>query len=149
MLTHPGYKFCFVLDKTSMFEIVSTSRSGRKVSHHVKPLQIIWSKFPHWGSHNTVHLDDLARNFALNLGNGLKCTPFHRTKRKKRSDGANDVGSSEDSNVPPSKDMELLGIGRFLEMLATNDQVKDNFDHVDFNYWQDYVSGKRNFRKKK
>ena len=137
MLTHPGYKICFVLDKTSMFQIVSTNRSGKKVIHHVKPLQIIWSKFPHWNSHNTAHLDDLARNFALNLGSGLKCTAYYRKKKKKR----NAAGGINDS--------ELLGLGRFLELLATNEKVQDNFDDVDFSFWQDYVSGKREFQKKK
>lgn len=137
MLTHPGYKICFVLDKTSMFQIVSTNRSGKKVTHHVKPLQIIWSKFPHWNSRNTVHLDDLARNFALNLGSGLKCTAYYRKKKKKR----NASGGSNDA--------ELLGLGRFLELLATNEEVKDDFDDVDFQFWQDYVSGKRAFQKKK
>ena len=53
MITHPGYRISFVLDKTSMFKIVSSTKSGKKVEHSVKPLQIIWSKFPHWGSHNT------------------------------------------------------------------------------------------------
>ncbi|KAL7544170.1 hypothetical protein ACHAWF_007551 [Thalassiosira exigua] len=135
MLTHPGYKICFVLDKTSMFQIVSTNRSGKKVTHHVKPLQIIWSKFPRWNSRNTVHLDDLTRNFALNLSSGLKCTAYYRNKKKKRtaSGGVNDS--------------ELLGLGRFLELLATNEEAKDDFDRVDFQYWQDYVSGKRNFQK--
>ncbi|KAL3827545.1 hypothetical protein ACHAXA_002042 [Cyclostephanos tholiformis] len=130
MLTHSGYKICFVLDKTSMFQIVSTNRSGKDVTHYVKPLQIIWSKFPQWNSHNTVHLDDLARNFALNLGSGLKCTAYYRRKKGR-------------------KDAELLGLGRFLELLATNEEVKDNFEHVDFQFWQDYISGKRNFQKKK
>ncbi len=129
-LTHPGYKICFVLDKTSMFQIISTNRSGKNVTHHVKPLQIIWSKFPQWNSHNTVHLDDLARNFALNLDSGLKCTAYYRKKKG-------------------SKDAELLGLGRFLELLATNEEVKDNFVHVDFQFWQDYVSGKRTFHRMK
>ena len=133
MLTHPGYKICFVLDKTSMFQIVSTNRSGQKVTHHVKPLQIIWSKFTQWNSRNTVHLDDLARNFALNLGSGLKCTAYYRSKKK--SGG--------------SKDCELLGLGRFLELLATSTDAKDNFDDVDFQFWQDYISGKRTFSRNK
>ena len=130
MLTHPGYKICFVLDKTSMFQVVSTNRSGKKVTHHVKPLQIIWSKFPHWNSRNTVHLDDLSRNFVLNLGSGLKCTAYYRKKKKGRSAAA--IGS---------KDQELLGIGRFLELLATTEGARENFDNVDFQYWRDYVSG--------
>jgi ubiquitin-like domain-containing CTD phosphatase 1 len=48
MLTHSGYKFCFVLDKTSMFSIVSTKRDGTSHQHQVKPLQLIWSKYPRW-----------------------------------------------------------------------------------------------------
>jgi len=143
MLTHPGYKICFVLDKTSMFEIVSTNRSGKRVSHHVKPLQIIWSKFPQWNSHNTVHLDDLARNFALNLGSGLKCTAYYRKKKKRRGGTSADTTSGRGSD-----DRELLGLGRFLELLATNEQTKDRFDDVDFQYWQDYVSGKKDFQGK-
>ena len=136
MISNPAYKICFVLDKTSMFKIVSTNRSGKQVTHSVKPLQIIWSKFPRWGSHNTVHLDDLARNFALNLGSGLKCTAYYRKKKKKR----NASGGINDS--------ELLGFGRFLELLATNEVVKHYGDDVDFDSWQDYVSGKRDFPKK-
>jgi ubiquitin-like domain-containing CTD phosphatase 1 len=112
-----------------MFRIVSTNRSGKDVTHHVKPLQIIWSKFPQWNTHNTVHLDDLARNFALNLSSGLKCTAYYRKNMGR-------------------KDAELLLLGRFLELLATNEEVKDNFDHVDFQFWQDYVSGKKSFQKK-
>ena len=122
-----------------MFQIVSTNRSGKKVTHSVKPLQIIWSKFPQWNSRNTVHLDDLTRNFALNLGSGLKCTAYYRKKKKKRNGDGSGRGSS---------DSELLGLGRFLELLATNDNVKNNFDDVDFQYWQDYVSGKKDFERK-
>ena len=68
-LTNPHYRFCFVLDKTSMFKIESKKKDGVIREHYVKPLQIIWTKFPRWGSHNTVHIDDLKRNFALNTGN--------------------------------------------------------------------------------
>ena len=53
MVTHPGYRFCFVLDKTSMFTVKSIKKGGQTYVHHVKPLQIIWSKFPRWGSHNS------------------------------------------------------------------------------------------------
>ncbi|CAM9333140.1 unnamed protein product [Phaeothamnion confervicola] len=67
MLTHPGYKICFVLDKTSMFDVTSTLRDGTERRHYVKPLKIIWDKFNHqWHEGNTLHVDDLARNFALN-----------------------------------------------------------------------------------
>lgn len=127
MLTHPGYRFCFVLDKTSMFTIASTKRDGTKVVHHVKPLQIIWSKFPRWGSHNAVHIDDLSRNFALNLGSGLKCTGFYRKKSK------------------AARDTELLGMAKYLEELA---KAGVSFDDVDFSWWLDVVNGKRELVKK-
>ena len=42
MLTNPQYRFCFVLDKTSMFAVTSTSRSGKEMKHYVKPLQIMY-----------------------------------------------------------------------------------------------------------
>ena len=32
----------------------------------VKPLQYIWAKFPQYNAGNTVHIDDLSRNFAMN-----------------------------------------------------------------------------------
>lgn len=128
MLTNPGYKFCFVLDKTSMFAITSTKRSGKKVKHYVKPLQIIWSKFPQWNTHNTVHLDDLSRNFALNLNNGLKVTAFYR----KRKGGA--------STGNGARDAELVGLSRYLQELATS---SNDFAKVDFGAWMDVVSGRK------
>jgi len=122
MVTHPGYKFSFVLDKTSMFTVVSTKRDGTSVKHHVKPLQIVWSKFPQWGSHNTVHIDDLSRNFALNISSGLQIKAYYRKKSSARND------------------VELLGLARYLEQLAHS---KVNFDQVDFNRWTDVVAGTR------
>jgi ubiquitin-like domain-containing CTD phosphatase 1 len=126
MLTNPNYKFIFVLDKTSMFQIESTKRStGEKVKHHVKPLQIIWSKFPNnWGPANTVHLDDLARNFALNVDNGLKVTAFYQKKNKGKT-----------------RDVELLGLATYLGNLAEN---CTDFTKVNLSLWMDVVSGKLN-----
>ena len=107
-----------------MFAITSTSsKSGRKVKHYVKPLQIIWNKFPKvWGPHNTVHLDDLSRNFALNPENGLKVTAFYRKKKAGK------------------RDVELLGLSNYLERLAV--EVKD-FTTIKMKYWQDVISGKK------
>jgi ubiquitin-like domain-containing CTD phosphatase 1 len=121
MLTNSCYKFCFVLDKTSMFSITSTKKDGSKVKHYVKPLQIIWSKFQHWNEKNTIHLDDLSRNFALNLHNGLKVSPYHRKSSK--------------------KDVELLGLARFLEIIALNKDT--DFRLINLGNWLDVVSGKK------
>jgi ubiquitin-like domain-containing CTD phosphatase 1 len=122
MITHPGYRFVFVLDKTSMFTVKSTKRDGSSYVHHVKPLQLIWTKFPQWGSHNTVHVDDLSRNFALNLTSGLRVTAFHRKKSSAR------------------QDTELLQLTSYLQQLAESNL---SFDDVDFDYWLDVVMGKR------
>jgi ubiquitin-like domain-containing CTD phosphatase 1 len=120
MLTNPHYKICFVLDKTSMFSIKSTRRKdGRVVEHHVKPLDIIWSKYPRWSSSNTCHVDDLRRNFALNPTSGIYISPYYRKKSAK-------------------KDAELLGLYRYLLLLAA---AKVSFDEINFDDWQRVVSG--------
>jgi ubiquitin-like domain-containing CTD phosphatase 1 len=95
--------------------------------HHVKPLQLIWTKFPQWGIHNTVHLDDLSRNFALNLTSGLRVTPYHRKKSSSR------------------RDSELLGLAKYLKLLA---ESKISFHDVRFDLWQDVVAGKRSLSDK-
>lgn len=116
MITNANYKFCFVLDKTSMFTVVSTKRDGKSVTHHVKPLQIIWSKFPQWSAKNTVHIDDLSRNFALNLNSGLKIKAFFRKKHK--------------------RDTDLMGLSVYLLQLA---EFAD-FEALDFSQWMEVVA---------
>lgn len=107
-----------------MFQIVSTNRrDGTSRVHHVKPLQIIWTKFEdRWGVHNTVHVDDLARNFALNPLSGIQCTPYRRKKSKQQ------------------RDTELVGIGTYLVQLA---RANVSFELVDFQQWRDVIQGKR------
>lgn len=120
-IANPGYKFCFVLDKTSMFSVTSTKRDGTAYRHYVKPMQLLWSKFPNrWGPHNTVHLDDLSRNFALNIDSGLKVTAYHRKKSS------------------ASRDLELSGLSVYLSILA-NDAL--DFEIVDFRKWVEVVKG--------
>lgn len=121
MLTHPGYKFCFVLDKTSMFKVTSTKRDGTTADHHVKALELIWRKFPRWNIRNTAHVDDLARNFALNPLSGIKIKAYYRKK------------------ASAHRDADLLGLARYLADLAKS---KANFEEVDFDIWIDVVAGK-------
>lgn len=95
----------FVLDHKPMFKVI-TKRAGKPFTHSVKALKIIWNKFPQWyissptfsslslvfhvenllthppnptyrNAHNTIHIDDLSRNFALNPWNGIKIDAFH------------------------------------------------------------------------
>jgi ubiquitin-like domain-containing CTD phosphatase 1 len=127
MLTQPRYRFCFVLDKTSMFQITSKRRDGASVQHHVKPLHIIWRKFPCWDVHNTVHVDDLSRNFALNPDAGLKIKAYYRKK------------------APGRRDAALQGLALYLEKLVASGW---KFQDVDFGEWMDVAAGAKPLRKK-
>ncbi|KIJ69166.1 hypothetical protein HYDPIDRAFT_179046 [Hydnomerulius pinastri MD-312] len=70
-----NYQISFVLDKTCMFTVF-TERNGQPYTHSVKALQIIWNHFPQISAKNTIHVDDLSRNFALNPNEGLKIHAF-------------------------------------------------------------------------
>jgi len=41
----------------------------------VKPLGVLWGRFPQWHSGNTIMFDDMRRNFIMNPQNGLKVLP--------------------------------------------------------------------------
>ncbi|GBG25193.1 Ubiquitin-like domain-containing CTD phosphatase 1 [Hondaea fermentalgiana] len=111
IISHSEYKICFALDRTSMFK-VTRERDGEIKRHEVKALELIWSKFPQWSAKNTVHIDDLARNFALNPQSGLQCTCFKR----RRSRAAND--------------RELLEMAAYLEHIAENETDFSRLDHT-------------------
>lgn len=67
-----GLNVTCVLDRTAMFSITE-EREGKPFKHEVKAMQLIWNKFPgQYSEKNTIHLDDLGRNFALNPNNGLR-----------------------------------------------------------------------------
>jgi len=84
LLTSPSYGLCFVLDQSSMFSVSRRDRSGVKSEHAVKALEVIWSNFSSlWGPHNTLHVDDLSRNFAMNPKNGIKVSAYRVSKRHK------------------------------------------------------------------
>ncbi|TFK42462.1 HAD-like domain-containing protein [Crucibulum laeve] len=70
-----NYQISFVLDKTCMFTVF-TERDGKPWTHSVKALKIIWNHFPQYDASNTIHVDDLSRNFALNPKEGLKIHAF-------------------------------------------------------------------------
>jgi len=112
MLAAPAYKIAFVLDKTSMFSIVSRKRDGSEFRHAVKPLQLIWAKAAFWDASNTVHVDDLSRNFALNPKSGIKCRAYHR--------GAADA----------PRDVELPLLAAYLSKIATDARGMAAFDHA-------------------
>jgi ubiquitin-like domain-containing CTD phosphatase 1 len=105
-LTNERYRISFVLDRTPMFAVRNSPKGGansseahlRRSKHEVKALEIIWKRFPDiYGPHNTIHVDDLARNFAMNPYNGI------RIKAYKHS---------------PKADDEFVALQRYLFQLA-------------------------------
>lgn len=111
MLASPKYKICFVMDKTSMFRIVSKKKDGTEFKHAIKPLRIIWDKVEGWNAANTLHLDDLSRNFALNPRSGVKCRAYHRDK------------------PDASSDVELPALAAYLAHVARCPKGLSSFDH--------------------
>jgi ubiquitin-like domain-containing CTD phosphatase 1 len=76
-LSNPAFHVTFVLDKTAMFT-VRRKHKGKVRDHQVKALELIWAKCPQWHAGNTVHVDDLSRNFAMNPEEGIKCSAYMR-----------------------------------------------------------------------
>ncbi|CAK9784221.1 unnamed protein product [Cutaneotrichosporon oleaginosum] len=110
-----SYKICFVADRTTMFPIFS-QRYGQMIKHEVKPLAYFWAQFPHWSAKNSIHIDDLGRNFALNPGEGLKIRAFK---------GA--------GTLEGASDRELKKLGSYLIDIA---QTTDDFTTIDHSRWK-------------
>mmetsp|Transcript_19526 Transcript_19526/g.60330 ORF Transcript_19526/g.60330 Transcript_19526/m.60330 type:complete len:319 (-) Transcript_19526:59-1015(-) len=96
-------RLAFVLDKRSMFRVLN--QHDRE--HRVKALELIWRRCDFWNARNTVHVDDLARNFALNPAAGLQCRPFLRDASLEDVELAL-LSSYLTDIVAPSSDFTLL-----------------------------------------
>lgn len=115
ILTHHLFKVCFVMDKTTMFEVRYRYKQDIR-AHEVKALQIIWEKVPQFHSRNTIHIDDLSRNFVMNPKNGLKVKAF--------------------KNAPAMRDdQELLLLKRYLLEIS---QLED-LTKLDHGIWKDFL----------
>lgn len=117
MLSSENFKLTFVLDRTSMFQITA-KKHGQDFTHEVKALEIIWRKFPdRWSATNTVHIDDLSRNFALNPQSGLKISAF--------------------KNAPISRmhDRELYKLDAYLSRIAL---MEPDFTKLKHKQWKRY-----------
>ena len=102
-----------------MFRIESRQSGGELRKHHVKPLQLIWRKFAHWNAANTLHVDDLQRNFALNPRSGIKIAPYKNSSETRASD------------------QELLFLTRYLAHIAT---AIDDFTKLDHSQWKKFIA---------
>ncbi|KAJ1799070.1 hypothetical protein LPJ59_002084 [Coemansia sp. RSA 2399] len=120
MLTHPRYKLVTALDISSMMYVDMRYR-GKEVRRQIKPLELIWLRFPdHYGPHNTVHIDDLERNFALNWQNGLKIKRFKTADSRRRS--------------AFRADTELYKLAQYLVKISGLSTLEE----LDHTKWQEY-----------
>jgi ubiquitin-like domain-containing CTD phosphatase 1 len=118
LLQHPNYKFSFVLDKSCMFRVESM-RKGKLRKHAVKCLELIYRNFPQFNAHNTVHVDDVSRNFVMNAQSGFKIVPF------------------KNAHETRATDRELIPIAQYLTLIAT---TVNDFRTVDHGQWQRYLA---------
>lgn len=87
LLTHAEFKISFCMDRSSMVNTTTYDSHWQPLAmEEVKPLEIIWERFPTFGPHNTVHVDDLCRNFYLNQRSGIEVSPWHAKSRGARTD---------------------------------------------------------------
>ncbi|GAA5834106.1 hypothetical protein JCM9279_004216 [Rhodotorula babjevae] len=109
------YHIVSTVDRTPMFSIYS-ERDGKPFAHEVKALGILWAKFPgQYSAANTIHVDDLSRNFALNPACGLKVKAYKDALTRDRM----------------SSDKELLYVARYLLQVANHDDLTQ-LDHSRF-----------------
>lgn len=117
---HPDYKISFMLDSSSMISVHSPSHGLL----NVKPLGVIWGKFPnHYNSRNTVMFDDIRRNFLMNPQNGLKIKPFREASKNR------------------TKDKELLKLSRYLKAIS---KLPD-LSVLDHKHWQSFLNSNPDF----
>lgn len=114
--THSDYKIMFYLDSAAMIS-VHTSKYGLV---EVKPLGVIWGKYPQYSTKNTIMFDDLRRNFLMNPQNGLKIKPF------------------KNAHLNRTTDRELLKLSKYLRSIAR----LDDFSSLNHKHWEKYKGHK-------
>lgn len=94
----------------------------------VKPLPVIWEKYPTlYSSKNTIMFDDVSRNFLLNPLNGLKIRPFKR------------------AHFNRTTDRELFHLTQYLMFIASH----DDFSQLDHRRWEQMLERQEFILRKK
>jgi len=124
LIPHPNFCFSFVLDKSCMFTVKS-KRKGEMIEHTVKALGIIWAKYPQFNQKNTLHVDDLSRNFAMNIQNGIKIKGFKYSPEALQND------------------RELFFLGNYLAAIASHQDLS-SLDHSKWRQSNHAINGLHN-----
>lgn len=111
-ISNPNYKLAFFLDSRAMISI-TTSKYGMI---DVKPLGVIWGKFPQYTQRNTIMFDDLRRNFLMNPQSGLRIRPFREAHLNRETDN------------------ELMSLAKYLTLIA---KLAD-FSQLRHSRWERY-----------
>ncbi|XP_043925289.1 ubiquitin-like domain-containing CTD phosphatase 1 [Protopterus annectens] len=116
--TNPDYKITFMLDSAAMI----TVHTPRRGVVEVKPLGVIWGKFPDfYNRQNTIMFDDIGRNFLMNPQNGLKIKPFMK------------------AHLNRDKDKELLKLSQYLKEIAKLEDLSE----LNHKHWERFLSKKQ------
>lgn len=117
LLRHPDFQICLALSKDHMIPY-SFSLKRKTFFQDIKPLSVLWNRFPHiFTPANTIHIDDVAENFALNPQNGLRIDPF------------------QDALIFRQADRELFYLTQYLTMISP----LNSFESLDHCRWKDYI----------
>ena len=84
----------------------------------VKPLGVIWGKFPQFNKDNTIMFDDLRRNFLMNPCNGLKIKPF------------------KNAHTSRDTDRELIKLSAYLKKIS----ALTSFEELDHKHWEKFLA---------
>lgn len=66
-----SYRVAFALDSSAMVS-VRQSGSAAASERKCKPLGVLWSRFSQYSPRNTIAIDDIRDNFAMNPRSGLR-----------------------------------------------------------------------------
>jgi len=112
-----NYRIAFMLDSKAMISVFAEQYGVVEV----KPLGVIWGKFPQWNERNTIMFDDLRRNFLMNPQSGLKIRPF------------------KNALTAGVKDRELKRLARYLKAIAP----MDDFTSLDHRHWEKWLRNRK------
>jgi ubiquitin-like domain-containing CTD phosphatase 1 len=132
LLDHPGFKITACMDFTAMVTVDSSMMTGedsvrmmsnkkkKRMVWDCKPLHVLWQRYPQtYSPSRTIMIDDLRRNFVMNVQNGLVIKPFRKRMAK--------------------DDREFLKLIRYLSLIS----ALESFEELNHDEWKDYIATSR------
>ena len=117
--TSDRYKLTAVLCKEHMIHVTKPRKGGRTYDETVKPLSVIWKRFPEcYNPTNTIHIDDMISNFQLNPQNGIHISPY------------------KESSTSLLPDTELQYLTKYLMLIA---ETESDFTKLPHSKWKEWL----------